>query len=176
MSAQHIAVWKQAADMFDRSYAAIGDQGQNDSPCEGWSVDDVVAHCNGTQAGFLGATVGVEIDPSADWPTIRAALEPALLAEGALEGMTEGGPMGPMPKTVILGIGASDLLLHAWDIARAVGADETMPVEAAQATLAGLQRFPEEMMRSEGMFGAALDAADDADVQAQVLAFAGRQA
>ena len=120
MSAQHIAVWKQAADMFDRSYAAIGDQGQADSPCAGWSVDEVVAHAVGTQAGLLGATVGAEIDPSADWPTVRAALEPALEAEGALEGMTEGGePMGPMPKTVILGIGASDLLLHAWDVARA---------------------------------------------------------
>lgn len=175
MSAQHIAIWKQAADAFDASYAAIGEQGQNTSPCEGWCVDEVVAHAVGTQAGFLGSMLGADIAEGADWPSVRAALEPALEAEGALDGMTDGGPMGQMPKTVILGIGASDLLLHAWDVARGVGADETLPAEAVAAAYAGLQRFPPEMMRGSGMFAQPVDVADDADMQTQLIAFSGRQ-
>ena len=83
--------------------------------------------------------------------------------------------MGEVPKTVPLGISASDLLIHTWDLARAIGADEQLPAEAVSAAYGGLQRFPEPMMRAEGMFGPALDATDDADEQTKMLRFSGRQ-
>ena len=59
-------------------------------------------------------------------------------------------------------------------LARAIGADESLPEAAVAATHAGLQRFPPQMMRSEGYFGAEVSADDADDAQTQMLKFAGR--
>ena len=47
-----------------------------------------------------------------------------------------------------------------------IGADETLPAEAVQAVYMGFQRMPEPMLRSSGMFGPAIEVADDASEQA----------
>ncbi len=76
---------------------------------------------------------------------------------------------------MVLGIGVSDLVIHTWDLSRAIGADESLPAEAVTATHMGLQKFPPEMMRSEGFFGEAVECADDADEQTKMLSFTGRK-
>jgi uncharacterized protein (TIGR03086 family) len=101
-------------------------------------------------------------------------MESVLADPSKLEGTATGGPFDGMPKHQVVGIACGDLLIHAWDLASAIGADSTLPAEAVEATLMGLQRFPAAMMRSPGMFGAELEAAPDADPQAKLLAFAGR--
>lgn len=150
------------------------DQLAADTPCEGWCVQDLVDHAVSTQINFAGGLVGADIPEGADWPAARDAIRSALGNEGVLEGMTEMPGMGQVPKMVPFGIAASDLLIHTWDLARAIGADETLPAEAVAATHAGLQRFPEQAMRSSGMFSGAVESAADADAQTQMLNFAGR--
>jgi len=76
---------------------------------------------------------------------------------------------------MMFGILTSDLLVHTWDVARGIGADESLPAEAVTACYMGLQKFPEEMMRAGGRFAAAVPCADDADEQTQLLSFTGRQ-
>jgi uncharacterized protein (TIGR03086 family) len=175
MSQQHIDIWNSCADAFSQRYDAITDeQWAASTPCPDWSVKDLVDHAVGVQAQYIGNLVGADIAEGADWPAVRAAIGTALAAEGALDGMTEMPGMGQVPKMVPVGIGSSDLLIHSWDLARAIGADETLPAEAVAATHAGLQRFPPEMMRNSTMFGDAVDCADDADAQTQMLSFAGR--
>ncbi len=175
MSQQHIDIWNSSADAFSARFDAITDeQWSATTPCEGWTVRELVDHAVGVQSQYLGGLVGAEIPEGADWPTARDAIRTALGAEGALEGTTEMGPMGTVPKTVPMGVSASDLLIHTWDLARAIGADETLPAGPVSAAYAGLQRFPEQAMRAEGMFGAAVECADDADEQTRMLAFAGR--
>ena len=93
----------------------------------------------------------------------------------ALEGTIEGGPMNGMPKHQGMGLGTADVLLHGWDLARAIGADETLPAAAVEAVHMGLARVPEPMLRSPGMFGPEIEVADDASAQDKMLAFAGRQ-
>jgi uncharacterized protein (TIGR03086 family) len=174
MSEQHITLWNTVADAFSARFDAVADdQWAGATPCDGWSVTDLVEHAVGVQVGYLGGLVGAEIPEGANWSAVRPILAEALSAEGALDGMTES-PMGTVPKTVPLGIAASDLLLHTWDLARAIGADETLPADAVAASYAGLQRFPDEMMRSEGMFGPAIECPDDADMQTKMLSFTGR--
>lgn len=174
MSQQHIDLWNTTADAFSARMDAIGDdQWDAATPCQTWTVRDLVDHAVGVQVGYIGGLVGAEVPEGADWATARAALAAAVAADGALDGMTES-PMGTVPKTVPLGIATSDLLLHTWDLARSIGGDETLPAAAVTATYAGLQRFPDEMMRSEGMFGPAIEVADDADEQTKMLGFAGR--
>lgn len=175
MSQEHIDIWNSSADAFSARYDAMtADQGSAASPCEGWTAQDVIDHAVGVQAGFLGPMLGAEIPEGADWPTVRDAVRAALQNDGALEGTTDMGPMGTVPKTVPFGIAASDLLVHAWDLARSIGADETLPEDAVAAAYAGLQRFPEQMMRAPERFGPAIECADDADMQTKMLCFAGR--
>lgn len=176
MSQEHIDIWKQSAEAFTQRYDAITEaQWSAETPCDGWCVKDLVEHAVQTQIGFAGGLVGAEIPEGADWPAARAAIEACLSDPSCLDGTTEMGPMGTVPKMVPFGIAASDMLVHTWDLARAIGADETLPEAPVAATHAGLQRFPEQMMRSEGMFGAAITAAEGADMQTQMLNFAGRQ-
>ncbi|MEM7340623.1 MAG: TIGR03086 family metal-binding protein [Actinomycetota bacterium] len=175
MSQQHIDIWNASADAFTARYEAItDDQWSVATPCAGWNVKELVDHAVGVQAQYCGGLLGAEIPEGADWPTARDAIRAALANEAALEGTAEMGPMGTVPKTVPFGVAASDLLIHTWDVARAIGADETLPEGPVAATHAGLQRFPEAAMRSEGMFGAAVEAVDGADMQTQMLNFAGR--
>ncbi len=176
MSQQHIDLWTQAADAFDQRYQAVQEaQWEAQTPCDEWNVKALVDHAVGTQIGFAAPVVGAEVAEGADWPTTRAAISAALSAEGALEGTTQHPAFGEVPKSMILGIGTSDLLLHTWDLARAIGADETLPAEAVTACHMGLQQFPEDMMRSPGFFGPKVECAADADAQTQMLSFAGRQ-
>jgi uncharacterized protein (TIGR03086 family) len=175
MSQEHIDIWNASADAFSQRYDAITDeQWAASTPCDGWTVKDLVDHAVGVQVGYTAGLVGADIPEGADWPTTRDAIRAALGQEGALDGTTEMQPMGTVPKTVPMGISASDMLIHTWDLARAIGADETLPAAAVTATHSGLQRFPEQAMRGEGMFGAAVECADDADEQTKMLSFAGR--
>ncbi len=174
MSQQHVDLWNETAQAFSqRLEAASAEQMQASSPCEGWCAQEVVDHAVGTQSGFIAPMLGVEIPEGAAWPEIQQAIGGALTAE-ALEGMTTMPGMGEVPKGMVLGIGISDLLVHTWDVARATGGDESLPAASVSASFAGLQRFPEEMMRSEGFFGAAVPSAEGADEQTQMLNFAGR--
>lgn len=143
------------------------------SPCEGWCAQEVADHAVATQVSFVAPMLGVEVPEGAAWPEVRQAIGGALTAE-ALEGTVAHPAMGEMPKGMVMGIGISDLLVHTWDVARSTGGDESLPAAAVSASFAGLQRFPEEMMRSEGMFGAAVPSAEGADEQTQMLNFAGR--
>lgn len=175
MSQQHIDIWNSAADAFSQRYDAITEaQWDAATPCEGWNVKDLVEHAVGVQMGFAAGLVGAEVPEGAEWPAVRDAISAAAANDGALDGTTDMGPMGEVPKTVPFGIAASDMLVHAWDIARAIGADETLPAEAVSAAYAGLQRFPEAMMRAPERFGPAIECADDADEQTKMLSFAGR--
>jgi uncharacterized protein (TIGR03086 family) len=176
MSQQHIDLWKQAADAFDQRYQAIGEANwEASSTCEGWNVKELVDHAVGVQAGMIAGLVGAEIAEGAAWPEVNQAISAALGNEGALDGTVPFGAMGDVPKSMALGIGTSDLLIHSWDLARSIGADEALPAEAVTATHMGLQKFPPQAMRGEGMFGPAIECAEDADEQTKMLSFAGRQ-
>jgi len=81
---------------------------------------------------------------------------------------------GDMPKHQMVGILIGDLLIHSWDLARSIGADDTLPPAAVEATMMGLSRFPEEQMRGS-MFGPAIEVPDDASAQDKLIGFVGRQ-
>lgn len=176
MSQQHIDLWRQAADAFDQRYNAIGDdQWQQATPCTEWQVRQLVDHAVGVQQSLGGNTVGADIEEGADWPATRDAIDAALATEGALDGTTEHPAFGEVPKAMMIGIGTSDLLLHTWDLARAIGADEALPAEAVSACYAGLQQLPEEVRLAPGRFGSPIEPPADADEQTRLLLFSGRQ-
>ncbi len=166
-------VWGQAAQKWTEVSAAIGDDDwDKPTTCDGWTVRDLVDHVMQWQATG-GGVLGAGTAPGQDWSEIRPALAAALSDPANLEGVAEA--FGGMPKQAVAGLVTGDLLVHSWDLARSVGADETLPEEATEATLMGLSRLPEEMLRSETMFGPAQEVPADTTAQARLLAFVGRQ-
>jgi uncharacterized protein (TIGR03086 family) len=168
-------VWVQAADKFESTLAEVRDeQWEAASPCDEWTVRALVDHAVGAQRQ-LGPMFGASIGEDADWSTTRSAIETAIADPANLEGDTPPQVFGGMPKHQLLGIAVGDLALHAWDLARAIGADETLPPAAVEAVHMGMQRMPAEMLRSPKMFGPEIPVADDASAQDKLLGFVGRQ-
>lgn len=66
-----------------------------------------------------------------------------------------------------------DVFLHAWDLAVATEQDDRLDPEFALELLDGF-RTVEPMLRESGQFGTQQPVADDAPVQAKLMAFIGR--
>jgi uncharacterized protein (TIGR03086 family) len=166
-------IWGLAADKWDEVVAQVGDDDwAKDTPCDGWTVRELVDHAmfwQGRGAGVFGADVA----DGADWAEVKPALSAALADPANLEGNAEA--LGGTPKPAVAGLITADLLVHAWDLATAIGADATLPEAATTSTLMGLQRLPEEMLRSERMFGPAVEVPEGASAQDQLIAFVGRK-
>ena len=63
--------------------------------------------------------------------------------------------------------------MHTWDLARATGQDDTLDPERCAAMLAGMEQM-EDAIRGSGQYGPRFPVAEDADVQARLLGFIGR--
>jgi len=175
MNEQHAAIWKQAAGAWDQRWQAVqADQWEAQSTCDEWNVQQLCDHTIATQANFTGAMVGADIPEGAEWPEIHAAISACLEDPSCLDGTTEMPGMGEVPKAMMFGIASSDMLIHSWDLARSIGADEQLPAEAVNACHMGLQKMPEAMRMAGGRFKASCEVAADADQQTQFLAFSGR--
>lgn len=167
-------MWGMVAAKWTEVNNQIGDADWDTaSTCDGWCVKDIVEHANGWQVTG-GNVLGAGIPEGADWATIQSAMSAALADPSNLEGQAEG--FGGMPKQGVAGMIIGDLLVHSWDVARSLGLDETLPEEAVTSTLMGLQRMPDEMLRSDTMFGPAIEVPEDASAQEKLLGFVGRQA
>ncbi len=165
-------IWGLAADKWDEVIGQVGDDDWTKAtPCDGWTVRDLVDHAMHWQ-GRGGGVFGADVGPDADWATLRPALAAALADPANLEGTAEA--LGGTPKQAVAGLITADLLVHSWDLAQSIGADATLPEAAAESTLMGLQRLPEEMLRNDRMFGPAAEVAEDASSQDKLIAFVGR--
>jgi uncharacterized protein (TIGR03086 family) len=86
------------------------------------------------------------------------------------------GPLGTMPAGRIIGrFVTMDLLVHTWDLARAVGADERLDEEAVRRAYEVVQPM-DAMIRQPNVFGPRLDPPAGADLQTEFLYFLGRRA
>jgi uncharacterized protein (TIGR03086 family) len=168
-------LWQQAADNFERHLDSIADDQWDDgTTCEGWTIRDLVDHTLQWQRRAL-SLLGDGIDRDAGWHGIRSAAVATLAHPSCLEGSVETGPTQTMEKHQVFGFALGDLLIHSWDLARSLEADETLPAEVVEAVQLGLDRVPEEMMRAPNMFGPAVDVPAGANAQDRLLAYAGRQ-
>ena len=164
-------VWQQAADKWNETVAQVGDDqmGNPCTTCPEWTVGELIEHTMHWQGQGAAGLAGME--PGGSWAEIQPALSGALADPASLEGEA----MGGMPKQQVAGFVIGDLLVHSWDLARSIGADDTLPVEAVQSTYMGLQRVPDQMLRGENMFGTQIEVGDDASPQDKLLGFLGRQ-
>ena len=164
-----------------RVEATPDDKWDEASPCEGWKARDVVAHVIGGQRNLIASIEGTELgevppdaDPKQLWRESMPRLMAALRTPGALEKMVPG-PMGDMPIEFMLGrFLSNDVLVHTWDLARAVGGDERLDQDAVGHAYEGLKRV-DAMIRQPGIFGDKVEPPEGADLQTEFLCFLGRR-
>ena len=169
------AIWRQAADCFEAKLGEVGaDQWDSPTGCGEWSVRELVDHTLFWQAN-LGTVLGAETSAEDGWEAVKSAVSAALEDPSALEGSIEGGPMNGMPRHQAMGLATTDVLVHSWDLARAIGADDTLPADAVEAVHLGLTRMPEKLLRSPNLFGPAVEVPDGASAQDKMIAFTGRR-
>jgi uncharacterized protein (TIGR03086 family) len=155
----------------------------NPSPCEGWTARDIVGHLTEWIPGFFGAqgvefpaVPSVEDDPVGAWETVQATIAKALadptVATKEIETPFNKQSLAETVDMIVTG----DVFTHTWDLARATGQSEELDADQLQRMIAGMSAMPEEVLRSEGMFGPRIDVPADADEQTRFLGYVGRRA
>jgi uncharacterized protein (TIGR03086 family) len=172
------------AQAFADTIAGVpADRWDAQTPCEDWKAIDVVRHVVDTTPmffGFVGEQLGdvppVEDDPAAAFGAVRSAVLGAL-GDPAIADKEFDGAMGRNTFAGAVDQFLSvDLVVHRWDLARAVGADDTIPAEDVAMLSEAIKGFPSEGMRGPGAFGPELTPPPGADEQTKLLAFHGREA
>lgn len=176
---------RRAARGFGHLVARVGaDQWDAPTPCTAWTVRDLVNHLTSEArwtppllAGRRLEEVGDVFDGDllGDDP-VRAhadAVDAAIAAVGRVElDRTVHLSFGEVPARVYLEQLVTDHLVHTWDLARAIGADEQLPDDLVAACLA-IVAPQEDAYRAAGLIGPRV-ATDRTDPQSRLLAMLGR--
>ena len=180
---------RRALDEFGSRVALIGDDDWNrPTPCSEWNVRDLVNHVTGealwTVPLFDGATieqVGDQFDgdvlgddPQHRWRAAASAAADVDAQPGAME-RTVHLSFGDFPGQFYAEQLFADYLVHAWDLARGIGADERLDAELVAACAEWFTQM-EQLYRDGGAIGARADVPAAADEQTQLLARFGRDA
>ena len=175
--------YKLVSNGFDAAVrAASPDKWEAQSPCEQWRARDVVAHVVEGHRGVIAAVRGGESeplgtgeDPRQDWEKAARAIEEITADPEALAQEIDG-PTGKMPAGEVIGrFVTMDLLVHTWDLARAVGADERLDEDAVGRAYETLKPM-DAMIRMPNFFGPKVEPPPGADRQTEFLYFLGRRA
>jgi uncharacterized protein (TIGR03086 family) len=173
MTTTQIELWTSAAAAFDAGHRLIEEQHQSlSTPCGEYDVAALVEHAVGTQVG-IGQIFGSSAGEGASWVEARTALAAALAVSGSTDGSIEHPALGNVTKERMLAIATNDLLIHTWDLARAIGLDEMLPEQNLQPAIDGVQDFPEATRTA--LFADPIEVGSSATLQDQLLAVAGRR-
>ncbi|GBE66651.1 hypothetical protein MFM001_31130 [Mycobacterium sp. MFM001] len=156
----HLAVCRR----FGEAVQSADGKWDRPTPCDAWDARGVLEHVIGFHDVLLLRPLGLKPerprdDPQQRWELTHDALKGALDRERVLD--------VPLPHLT------RDVLVHTWDLARAVGADDRLDPGWCAMFLDGLPDDPDALTAS-GMFAAPVDSDDDADIQSRLLARLGR--
>jgi uncharacterized protein (TIGR03086 family) len=182
-------LFQHAHGHFGELVHAIGDdQWDAATPCSDWDVRALVNHLAyearwavpllegqtveqvGTQ--FDGDLLGD--DPKASYDAAVSAADAAVRDDGALD-RTVHLSYGETPAADYLSQLTGDFVIHAWDLARGIGADDSLDTEMLQWVYEQVEPQA-DMLAQSGMFDPPVDVPADADLQTKTLALFGRRA
>jgi uncharacterized protein (TIGR03086 family) len=182
-----IEMYRRAVEMFGQRVMGVGpDDWGRPTPCSQWSVRDLVRHLvyeelwapelfGGKTIADVGDRFEGDIlgdDPQAAWKESAAGALAA--ADAALLDHTVHLSFGDVPGREYLGQLTADHVIHAWDLARGIGGDDRLDPELVEFVHDVMA--PEvEQWRNAGIFGPAVPASDDADLQTRLIALTGRR-
>src|SRR3954449_3625950 len=178
----------QAADRFaDLVHQVRDDQWGARTPCSDWDVRALVNHLvyearwappllegqTIEQVGdrFEGDLLGDDPKTSYD-AAIREASAAATTTDPA---QTVHLSFGDVPAEDYLTQLTGDFVVHAWDLARGIGADDRLDPELVTFVYDSAEPMADALAAS-GLFAPRVDVSDDADAQTKLLALFGRRA
>jgi uncharacterized protein (TIGR03086 family) len=176
------------------------DQWAAPTPCEGWSVRDLVNHVvagaqvytalldgcsaevaatfytgNTTAGDFTNDDILGDDPPLATYRSAAEAVTDAFQAPGALDRMCHY-LARDMPGGFLLAIRINDTLVHTWDLARAIGADEALPHDLVEVAWQVVEPLLPRLRPDNGFKrGASGRYGDDAPLQMRWLDAQGRR-
>lgn len=138
----------------------------------------VVTNLKALQAGAAGEDFlthfgkPVEGDIAAAWAEEHAGAGSLVDRLSTMKSITVAG--NSVPSASLLDALTRDLVIHTWDLARAVGVDEQLPADLVAVATASLEAAGPEI-HAPGLYGEALPAPSEATPQAKLLAMSGRK-
>jgi uncharacterized protein (TIGR03086 family) len=175
IAATHLRV----CDRFGEAVTAADGHWDALSPCPEWDARAVVEHVIGFHDAMLLRPLDAKPDRPPDdtqrrWTVTVEALRDVFQRPGLFDGVVEIPATGDTPATQLDARGlvpafSTDVLVHTWDLARAVGADDRLDPELCAHFYA--QLTPE---LPPGIFEPPVPVSDDADAQSRLLARMGR--
>ena len=189
MPADTAELHRRAVEEFGARVQAVGDdQWELPTPCSDWNVRQLINHLvyeNRWTVPLMGGSTIAEVGdryegdllgdhPEAAWEESSKEAVQAVQADGALERVVDLSA-GPTPAREYVSQLFADHLIHAWDLARAIGADERLDPELVDACAAWFASR-EDAYRGAGAVGPRLEVPAGADPQTRLLAAFGRRA
>ena len=188
MSAELVDLFGRAVEEFGRRFRLIAhDQWDTPTPDVEWDVRALANHVLGEclwapplLAGLTIADVGDRFDgdqlgddPQEAWTTASDAALEAVREPGALE-RTVHVSFGDISGAEYVSQLTCDHLIHAWDLARAIGVHDRLDPRLVEWATGYL--LPQaDAWRSAGAFGPAVELPEGAGPQDRLLALTGRQ-
>jgi len=175
---RHISV----CERFGEVLAQADDRWDAPTPCSEWDVRGVVEHVIGFHDVLLLRPLSAKPDrprndPRRRWSVTVEALREVLTRRGLFERVVEVPALGNNPamtidaRTLIPAL-TQDLIVHSWDVARAVGADDHLDPKICAVLVAGLPA--DDRLERSGMYAPAVPVPAGADPQSRLLARLGR--
>lgn len=170
-----------AATMTERVEGVPDDSWSSPTPCEEWTVRDLLAHLvdvHGQFQSLVGRVLAdhpsVEEDPVGAWVAVRDQMQADLEDPAKLDEEYDGRLGRSTFGRSVDGFVCFDLVVHGWDLARATGQDETLDQRDVEQVQTMVDRMS-EMMRSNNIVAEPVEPAPDASAQDRLLAALGRR-
>lgn len=166
---------RRLADAFLRTVDAVSadDEGLL-TPCDGWTIADVIDHVTTTQRDFLGER-GIDVARDASLAEVSRAMQTAL-DDSVVAGATYDSYFGPTTiADTVDAFYCLDLVLHRWDVAVAADLQDhatisDTDIERCRDLLAPMA----DNIRMPGIFGTPVDPGPTPTPTAAFVAWSGR--
>jgi uncharacterized protein (TIGR03086 family) len=177
---RHLAVCRR----FGKAVRAANGRWDRRSPCDEWDARGVLEHVIGFHDVLLLRPLGLKPDRPHDDPQIRweltyggleKAFEPGRRLFERVVDVPEfqGNPATRLDALAIMPNLTRDVVVHTWDLARSVGADDRLDAGWCEQFYVALPTDPQALSVS-GMFDAPVAVSHHTDVQSKLLARLGR--
>jgi uncharacterized protein (TIGR03086 family) len=190
---EHLEKFLSAQREFSARVSAVSeDQWQLPTPASEWTVADLVSHLieehrwaaplmdghdmeaaekivHGARSMPVDGGVGANL--AEEWREAAIASADAFSADGALDREVQLS-RGATPARDYVEEMIFDLVVHGWDLGKAIGYDQAFPNDLVEPVLAKVREFGD--LSGTGMFDKAVDVPDDAPAIDKLIALTGR--
>jgi len=179
IAALHLRV----CERFGQAVAAVTGRWGRPSPCSEWDARGVLEHVIGFHDVLLLRPLGAKPerprdDPVRRWLVTVDALRSLLTRPGLFDGPVHIPAVGNNAPTQLdagrlVAALTQDVLVHTWDLARSVGADDRLDQDLCAHYL-GVQPDDPAALVASGMFSSPIETSPADDPQTRLLARLGR--